>query len=87
MLVAGALLLISGLVMWMPERVPVPLARGIAILLHVSAALATVGGFIIHVYMGTAVVRGSFSAMVRGQVTHQWAKSHHRLWYYRMTGK
>jgi formate dehydrogenase subunit gamma len=87
MLVAGAAMLVSGLVMWMPERVPVPLMRGIAILLHVSAALATVGGFIIHVYMGTAVVRGSFSAMVRGQVSHQWAKTHHRLWYYRMTGK
>jgi cytochrome b subunit of formate dehydrogenase len=37
--------------------------------------------------MGTAVVRGSFRAMVRGYVTHQWAKTHHRLWYYRMIGK
>jgi formate dehydrogenase subunit gamma len=87
MLAAGAVLLLSGLVMWMPELVPVPLVRGLAILLHVSAALVTVGAFIIHVYMGTAVVRGSFTAMVRGHVTHHWAKTHHRLWYYRMTGK
>ena len=87
MLIAGALLLISGVVMWLPELVPVNLVRGIAILLHVGTALVTVGLFIIHVYMGTAAVRGGFTAMVRGEVTPQWAKTHHRLWYYRMTGK
>jgi len=87
MLIAGALLLVSGVVMWMPELVPAALARGIAILLHVGTALVTVGLFIIHVYMGTAVVRGSFTSMVRGEVTPEWAKTHHRLWYYRMTGK
>jgi formate dehydrogenase subunit gamma len=51
----------------------------------VVAALATIGGFIIHVYMSTAMVRGGFTAMIRGQVSTVWAKTHHRLWYEQMT--
>jgi formate dehydrogenase subunit gamma len=87
MLWAGAVLLISGVVMWIPERVPVPVVRGASILLHVAAALVTIGAFIIHVYMGTAVVRGGFTSIIRGEVTHEWARTHHRLWYYRITGR
>jgi formate dehydrogenase subunit gamma len=84
---AGLVLLLSGVVMWVPEQVPVAIVRGAAILLHVAAALVTIGAFIIHVYMGTAVVRGGFSSIVSGEVTQEWARTHHRLWYYRITGK
>ncbi len=86
MLFAGAVLLVSGAAMWFPEIVPA-LARGAVILLHVAAALVTIGAFIIHVYMGTAVVRGGFTSIIRGEVTPEWAKLHHRLWYHRVTGK
>jgi formate dehydrogenase subunit gamma len=51
----------------------------------VIAALATIGGFIIHVYMGTAMVRGGFTSIVRGEVTEEWARSHHRMWYEQVT--
>jgi formate dehydrogenase subunit gamma len=85
MLWAGALLLLSGAVLWFPEKAP-PLLRGIAILTHVSAALVTIGAFIIHVYMGTAVVRGGFTSIIRGEVSPAWARTHHRLWYERITG-
>jgi formate dehydrogenase subunit gamma len=89
MVVAGAVLLVSGAVLWMPELLPWSL-RGLryaAILLHVVSALVTIGAFIIHVYMGTAVVRGGFTSIIRGEVSPEWAKTHHRLWYYRVTGK
>ena len=46
-----------------------------AILLHVAAALVTIGAFIIHVYMGTAVVRGGFTSIIRGEVSAAWAKT------------
>ena len=46
-----------------------------------TAALVTIGAFIIHVYMGTAVVRGGFTSIIRGEVSPAWAKTHHRLWY------
>jgi formate dehydrogenase maturation protein FdhE len=37
--------------------------------------------------MGTAVVRGGFTSIIRGEVSPAWAKLHHRLWYDRVTGK
>jgi len=86
MLYAGLALLITGLAMWVPASLPL-LLRPWMILIHVSAALVTVGAFIIHVYMGTAVVRGGFTSMIRGEVSPAWARMHHRLWYNRVTGK
>ena len=89
MLFAGAVLLLSGIVLWIPEKLPWSLRdlRYAAILLHVSAALITIGAFIIHVYMGTAMVRGGFTSIIRGEVSPAWAKMHHRLWYQRVAGK
>jgi formate dehydrogenase subunit gamma len=81
------LLLISGLGLWFVESIPWSLRwlRYLAVTIHVIAALATIAGFIIHVYMSTAMVRGSFTAMVRGEVSRAWAKTHHRLWYEQVT--
>jgi formate dehydrogenase subunit gamma len=77
------LLLLSGLALWFVEDIPWSLRwlRYLAVALHVTAALATIGGFIIHVYMGTAMVRGGFTSILRGEVTAAWARMHHRLWH------
>jgi len=82
------LLLISGVGLWFVESIPWSLRwlRYLSITVHVIAALATIGGFIIHVYMGTAMVRGGFTSIVRGEVSKTWAKTHHRLWYEQVTG-
>ncbi len=80
----GIALLLTGLVLWFPEKMP-PFLRQTAILVHPIAFLVTLGGFIIHVYMGTAVVRGGFSSVIRGEVTEAWARTHHRLWLDRIT--
>ncbi len=87
MLWAGILLLLSGFVLWFPERIPWSMRwlRYTAILLHVSAALVSIGAFITHVYMGTAMVRGGFTSIIRGEVSPAWAKEHHRLWYEEVT--
>jgi len=78
----GAALLVSGLALWFTEYIPWSLRvlRFAAILVHVTAALATIAGFIVHIYMGLAVVRGGWSAIVRGEVTEEWARAHHPLW-------
>ena len=89
MLYAGIVLLVTGVALWFPEAIPWNL-RGLryaAVLLHVSAALVSIGAFIIHVYMGTAMVRGGFTSIIRGEVSPAWAKMHHRLWYNRVTGE
>lgn len=77
------LLLISGIGLWFVESIPWSLRwlRYLSVTIHVIAALATIAGFIIHVYMGTAMVRGGFTSIVRGEVSAAWAKTHHRLWY------
>ncbi len=82
------LLLISGVGLWFVESIPWSLRwlRYLSVTVHVIAALATIGGFIIHVYMGTAMVRGGFTSIVRGEVSKTWAKTHHRLWYEQVTG-
>jgi formate dehydrogenase subunit gamma len=88
MLYAGGIMLISGVVLWFPEMIPWRLRflRYAAVLLHVSSALVSIGAFIIHVYMGTAMVRGGFTSIIRGEVSPAWARTHHRLWYNRVTG-
>ena len=82
MFYAALALLVTGLVMWFVEYVPGNLGfvRGLSVLLHAIAALFTIGAFIIHVYMGTAVVREGFSSVIRGEVSEDWARTHHPLW-------
>jgi formate dehydrogenase subunit gamma len=83
------LLALSGLGLWFVESIPWSLhwLRLLCVTVHVAAALATIGGFIIHVYMGTAMIRGGFTSIIRGEVSTAWAKTHHRLWYEQVTGK
>jgi formate dehydrogenase subunit gamma len=86
MVIGGLVLLVSGLGLWFVESLPMWL-RHAAIAVHVVAALATIAGFILHVYMGTAMVRGGFSAIITGTVSASWARHHHRLWYEKVTRK
>ncbi|HUA85704.1 MAG TPA: formate dehydrogenase subunit gamma [Bryobacteraceae bacterium] len=86
MLWGAILLFLSGLGLWFVESIPAWL-RHLSIAVHVIAALVTIAGFIIHVYMGTAMVRGGFSAIVTGEVTSSWARHHHRLWYEKAVGR
>jgi len=77
------LLLLSGIALWFVESIPWSLrwVRYLAIAVHVAVALATIGGFIIHVYMGTAMERGAFGSVIRGDVSRAWADKHHHTWY------
>lgn len=78
---AGALvLLLSGLVLWWPSAMPRVL-REWAILIHPVAALSSIVGIMVHVYMATAATPGSFRAMVSGKVSRRWAASHHPKWH------
>ena len=82
-------LLLSGFALWFVDLIPWSLRwlRYLAILVHVVCALFTIGAFIIHIYMGTAMVRGGFTSIVRGVVSPAWAKTHHRLWYEEVTSR
>jgi len=79
----------SGAVLWFTEYLPWSLRwlRYASVLVHVVAFLVTVAGFIVHVYMGTAVVRGGFPSIIRGEVSRDWARTHHPLWLEEITRK
>lgn len=86
--VCGLLLLLSGLVLWFPEYIPWSLRylRYLAILVHVSAALLTIGLFMLHVYMGVFAERGAFGSVIRGDVSLDFAKRYHPAWYKEVVG-
>ena len=84
----GITLFVTGMVLWFSDYLPWSLhfLRLLSVLLHSVAFLITFGAFIIHFYMGTAVVRGGFSSVIRGEVSESWARYHHKLWFDRITG-
>ncbi|CEJ13951.1 formate dehydrogenase subunit gamma [Phreatobacter sp. AB_2022a] len=53
--------------------------KRIAVLVHAFAAIVAICVWIVHVY-AAIWVRGTISAMTRGQVTGGWAWRHHRKW-------
>jgi formate dehydrogenase subunit gamma len=82
----GILLLLSGLILWFPHLISwnVRYLRYFAVIVHPVFALLTIGLFIIHVYMGTAMERGAFGSVIRGDVSIGWAKRYHRVWFERL---
>jgi formate dehydrogenase subunit gamma len=83
------ILLITGIIMWIPEKMPRDLhwVLPIIVFIHSATALITIAAFIIHVYMSIWVTPGSVKAMVEGNVSATWARTHHRLWYEKITGR
>jgi formate dehydrogenase subunit gamma len=71
------------LILWFPNLISWNLRslRYLAVIVHPVCALLTIGLFIIHVYMGTAMERGAFDSVIRGDVSISWAKRYHRIWY------
>ena len=71
----------SGIAIWheyFAEYISIEQAR-IAVLVHALAAVVIICVWIVHVY-AAIWVRGTISAMTRGQVTGGWAWRHHRKW-------
>ncbi len=83
MFYGGLLLLVTGIVMWFPELMPRSFhwVLPIVVFLHCVGALATIAGFIIHVYMGIFFVKGGLHGILFGRVPAAWVRAHHRLWY------
>jgi formate dehydrogenase subunit gamma len=82
-IIFGTLLLLSGLVLWFPEYIPwnLRVLRYIAVLVHASSALATIGLFLIHVYMGVFAERGAIDSVIHGDVTEDFVRRFHPGWY------
>ena len=84
--VSGVLFLITGLFMWFDDLTP-RWVVAVSYVIHDIAALVMLGGFIIHIYEGTAHQPGTFRSMMEGTVTERWAWTHHPGWYRAVTGR
>jgi formate dehydrogenase subunit gamma len=84
----GILLFLSGIVLWIPEYLPwnARALRYAAVLVHPAAAMLTIGLFLIHIYMSVFAERGALNSMIRGDVSQNFAKRYHRLWWERVVG-
>jgi formate dehydrogenase subunit gamma len=84
--ICGLVFLITGLLMWF-DHLAGRWIVAVSYVLHDLAALVMLGGFIIHIYEGTAHQPGTFRSMINGTVTEKWAWTHHPAWYQRVTGR
>ena len=79
-IVTGLLLLLTGLPLWFPSLMSGGWEQA-ARLLHHVIFLLTFAGFIIHVYLVTAMFPGTISSMTSGTVSRRWAAWHHPAWF------
>ena len=84
--ISAVLFLITGLLLWF-DHVVARWVVAVSYVLHDLAALVMLGGFIIHIYEGTAHQTGTFPSMIDGTVTEKWAWTHHPAWYKVVTGR
>lgn len=85
-LFGGLVLLITGLLMWLPE-ITGRIAVAISYVVHDIFALIMLGGIFIHIYLSTIGQPGTLRAMTRGVVARAWAWTHHPAWYRSVTGR
>ena len=83
--VSAILFLITGVLLWFNDQVPRAVVA-VSYVVHNIGALIMLGGFIIHLYEGTAAQPGTFRSMTNGTVTEEWAWTHHPAWYAKVTG-
>ncbi len=87
MLWAAVFLILTGFIMWFPESIPrsAHWVLPIVVFIHCVAALVTIGGVMIHIYMSMSYIPGSMTAMTEGHVSRGWALLHAPKWYARIT--
>jgi formate dehydrogenase subunit gamma len=81
----AVLLLLTGLVLWFPLSFAAGL-REASWMIHDAAFLFFAVSIVVHIYLGTAALPGTFQSMTRGTVSKAWARLHHPRWYRQSTG-
>jgi len=85
--VAGIALMISGIVLLLPNLGTERDTMQSANIVHGISALILSAFVLGHIYLGTLGNEGSFEGMLKGEVDEAWAKQHHDLWYEEVKGK
>jgi formate dehydrogenase subunit gamma len=82
----GAIMVVTGIVMWFPLRFPTGLVRWLFVL-HALGFVVIFPFFFVHLYLGTIGSPGSAPAMFTGWVTRAWLKKQHPKWLKEMERK
>lgn len=77
----GLVLVVSGLILDFANYGQGRLLMQDAHIIHSVSSVIVLAFFIVHVYLATVGVEGSFDAMVSGKVPEEFARQHHDLWY------
>jgi len=77
--VFGAVMVVTGLIMWFPLHFPSWLVRWMFVF-HALGFVVIFGFFFAHLYLGTVGSPGSASAMFTGWVTRSWLEKQHPKW-------
>ncbi|MEA2100958.1 MAG: formate dehydrogenase subunit gamma [Thermodesulfobacteriota bacterium] len=77
--VFGAIIVLSGLVMWNSLAFPVVLTRW-AFMLHAMGVFVVASFFIVHLYLGTIGNPGTVQIMFSGLATRAYAEEHKGRW-------
>jgi formate dehydrogenase subunit gamma len=83
-IVVGALMFITGIIMWFSLSFPHALVR-LSYMLHALGVVTIGGALTSHIFLGTANP-GSFQAMMHGYVTRGWVKLQHPRWLKEVEG-
>ncbi len=78
-LILGLFMAGTGLAMWFPFQLSQGLQQWMYFL-HNLGFIMFMGFLMIHAYLGTVGVPGTWRAMSRGTVTKAWAEKHHSKW-------
>ena len=81
LIVCGVIIAASGFLMWLwnPLSVPAIIAR-MAYMAHAGAVVLLGAFIVVHMYLGTIGNPGTGSAMITGEVTRSWCKTHCPRW-------
>jgi formate dehydrogenase subunit gamma len=82
----GAVMVVTGIVMWFPLNFPSGLVRWLFVL-HALGFVVIFPFFFVHLYLGTIGSPGSAPAMFTGWVTRAWLKKQHPKWLKEMEEK
>jgi formate dehydrogenase beta subunit/formate dehydrogenase gamma subunit len=85
-IILAVVLLATGIVLWFPMEFTRPL-REASWLIHDAAFILFAVTIVVHIYLGTAALPGTFQSMTRGTVTKTYARTHHPRWYRETTGE
>jgi formate dehydrogenase beta subunit/formate dehydrogenase gamma subunit len=84
--ILAVVVLATGVVLWFPMSFSQGL-REVSWVIHDVAFIAFAVSIVVHIYLGTAALPGTFQSMTRGTVSKEYARLHHGRWYRETTGE